>query len=167
MQPTAEHTGFLARDAGVEGRVGARGGEGVGGRSQLGEDRRARESRVFPFAGPDGPAFRIGDLAIQPIPVVPAHLPMAAARKIAALKRISLLLVEQDERLVGFIGEHALATAADALPIAAAMKPLGVCLRPWMSATQARALFSRTGAAVLPVIAAGFVLGAVARGAVA
>jgi CBS domain-containing protein len=121
---------------------------------------------VFPFAGPDGVGFQIGDLAIRPIPVVPAHLTMAAARKVAALKRISLLLVEQNEQLVGVVGERALATAADPMPIAAAMHRLGACLRPGMSAAQARALFIRTGAAVLPVIAGGFVLGAVARGAV-
>jgi CBS domain-containing protein len=164
MQSTAEHTGFSARDAGDQGRVGGRGGDGVGGRSQVGEDRRARESRVFPSGGSDGLGFRIGDLAIRPIPVVPAHLPMSAARKVAALKRISLLLVERDERLVGFVGERALATAADAMPIAAAMKPLGACLRPGMPVAQARELFIRTRAAVLPVIAGGFVLGAVARG---
>lgn len=167
MQSTAEHTGLPARDAGAEGRVGGRGGDGVGGRSQLGEDRRARESRVFPFADPDGPGFQIGDLPIRPIPAVPAHLPMSAARTVAALNRISLLVVEQDERLVGFVAERALATAADAMPIARAMTPLGACLRPGMSAAQARALFRRTRAAVLPVIAGGFVLGAVARGDIA
>jgi CBS domain-containing protein len=166
MQSTAEHTGLSARDGEDQGRVGDRGGDGVGGRSRLGADRRAGKSRVFPLGGTDGLGFRIGDLEVLPIPVVPAHLRMDAARKVAALKRISLLLVERDERLVGFIGERALATEADAMPIAAVMKPLGACLRPGMSAAQARALFSRTGAAVLPVIAGGFVLGAVSRGAV-
>jgi CBS domain-containing protein len=118
---------------------------------------------VFPFGGADGVGFRIGDLAIRPIPVVPADLPVSAARKVAALKRVSLLLVERNERLVGFVGDRALADAVDGMPVAAAMKAFALCLHPGMSAAKARALFIRTGATALPVIAGGFVLGAVAR----
>src|SRR5262245_41046735 len=154
MQST-EHTGSLARNAGDEGRVGGR---------SLGGDRRARASRVLPRGGADGAGFRIGDLTIRPIPVVPADLPAFHARKVAALKRASLLLVERDERLVGYVSERALAYAVDAAPIAAAARRFTVCLRPGMSVARARELFIHADASALPVIAGGFVLGAVARG---
>ena len=109
-------------------------------------------------------ALRVGDMASRPIPVVPAHLSMAAARKIAALKRIALLLVERDDQVVGAIDERALATASADTPIEVAMSPLDLWLRPAMSAAQARDVFIQARAAVLPVIAGGFVLGAIARG---
>ena len=155
MQST-EHTGSLARESGEQGRVGSR--------SLMGGDRRAGESRVLPFGGADGIGFRIGDLAIRPIPVVPADLPVAGARKVAALKRASLLLVERNEQVLGSVDERALAAAADAAPISTATQRFAVCLRPGMSLAQARELFTRTGAVALPVIAGGFLLGAVARG---
>ena len=118
---------------------------------------------MLPLDGVNGGGFRIGDLTIRPIPVVPADLPATAARKVAALKRASLVLVEKNERLVGFVDERALAAAVDAAPIAAAAKPFAACLRPGMSVAQARALCILAGAPALPVIAGGFVLGAVAR----
>ena len=114
-----------------------------------------------PIVTPRAP--RVGDMPMRRIPVIAAHLPMAAARKVAALKRIALLLVELEEQIVGTVDESVLAAAADETPTAAAMKPLDVCLRPAMSVAQARELFVRARATVLPVIAGGFVLGAVTR----
>ena len=105
----------------------------------------------------------VGKLAMQRIPVVPAHLPMSAARKVAVLKRSALLLVELDDQIVGVVEESALGAADDETPIARAMKPLCPCLRPSMPVAEARELFARARATVLPVIAGGFVLGAVTR----
>jgi CBS domain-containing protein len=118
---------------------------------------------VFPFAFGGGPALRVGDLPMRRIPVVPAHLPISAARKIAALKQIALLLVELDDQIVGIVDESVLATAAGETRIAHAMSPLDFCLPPAMPVAQARELFVRARATVLPVIAGGFVLGAVTR----
>ena len=116
---------------------------------------------MFPFTKPDREAPRVRDMPMRRIPAVPAHLTVAAARKVAALKRIAVLLVEQEERVVGTVDEGALAgAAADALT-ATAMKPLGLWLRPAMSAAEARDMFLGAGATILPVIAGGFVLGAV------
>ena len=56
---------------------------------------------------------RIGDLPTQTIPAVPEHLSMGAARKVAALKQVGELFVEREGRLVGVLGERALAEAAD------------------------------------------------------
>jgi len=100
---------------------------------------------------------------MRQIPVIPAHLPMAGARKVAALKRIAVLLVEREDQIVGTIDEIALAAADDRTPTAAAMQPLCLYLRPTMSVGQAREVFIRARTTILPVIAGGFVLGGVAR----
>jgi CBS domain-containing protein len=118
---------------------------------------------VFPFTFDDAGAPHVGDMPMRRIPVIPAHLPMAGARKVAALKRIGVLLVEREEQIVGTVDESVLAAADDQTPTAAAMKPLGLFLRPAMSVAQAREVFVRARATVLPVIAGGFVLGAVER----
>jgi CBS domain-containing protein len=118
---------------------------------------------VFPFANEDAEAPHIGDMPMRRIPVIAAHLPIAAARKVAALKRIGVLLVERDEQIVGTVEESVLAAAYDETPTATAMKPLGLWLRPAMSVAQAREVFVRAQATILPVIAGGFVLGAVTR----
>jgi CBS domain-containing protein len=118
---------------------------------------------VFPFANHDTEAPHVADMPMRQIPVIAAHLPMAAARSVAALKRIGVLLVERDEQIVGTVDESVLAAADDDTPTATAMKPLGLCLRPAMSVAQARELFVRARATVLPVVAGGFVFGAVTR----
>ena len=102
-------------------------------------------------------------MPMRSIPVVAAHLSMAAARKVAVLKQIAVLLVERSEQIVGTVDASVLTAADDATPVAAAMRPLGLCLRPAMSVAQAREVFIRARVTVLPVIAGGFVLGAVAR----
>ena len=118
---------------------------------------------MFPFANADAAEPQVGDVPMRRIPVVPAHLRMGGARKVAALKGIGLLLVERDEQIVGTVDENALVDAADQTRTALAMRPLGLCLRPAMSMAQAREVFVRARATVLPVIAGGFVLGAVTR----
>ena len=146
-----------------QGRAAGGGDRATVGRWGAGGRRRDGESRVLPFANDDAEAARVGDMPMRRIPVIPAHLSMAAARKVAALKRIAVLLVERDEQIVGTVDESILAAADDETPTDRAMKPLGLCLRPAMSVAQARELFVRARATVLPVIAGGFVLGAVAR----
>ena len=119
---------------------------------------------MFPFAVRDAGAPHVGDMPMRQIPVIPAHLSMAGARTVAALRRIGVLLVEREEQIVGTVDETVLAAADDETPAATAMKPLGPYLHPAMSVAQARELFVRARTTVLPVIAGGFVLGAVARG---
>ena len=98
------------------------------------------------------------------VPVIPSHLSMDAARKVAVLKQIPLLLVERDGHIVGTIDERGFATDYDLAALAAAaMTPLQAYLRPATPVTEARELFVRARAGVLPVVAGGFVLGAVTR----
>ena len=112
---------------------------------------------------PEADTVRVGDLPIRRVPVIPAHLSMGAARKVAQLKQVSLLLVERDDRIVGTIDERALAADHDLTAVAAAMRPLAQWLRPATPASEAREQFIRARAAILPVIAGGFILGAVTR----
>lgn len=138
------------------------GGDGgvVGGPD--GADRRpVRESRVVRPSRDDVP--RVGDLPKWPIPVIPVHLAMAAARKIAALERVALLLVERDDTVVGYLNERTLATAPDDAPVADFVTRLDRCLHPAMSIADARRCFISARAGALPVVVAGFVLGAMAR----
>jgi CBS domain-containing protein len=121
---------------------------------------------VFPFASHDVEAPRVRDLPIRRIPVIPAHLSMAAARRVAALRRIALLLVEAGEQIVGMVDQSILGAADDQTPVVTAMKPLGLHLRLAMSMADARDLFVRARTSVLPVIAGGFVFGAVERAVV-
>jgi CBS domain-containing protein len=134
MQSTADHTGLSAANG-----------------------------SAFVRASSGAAAVRVGDLATRPIPVVPSHLSMAAARKVALVKQISLLLIERDDHIVGTIDERALAAEHDLTAVAAAMKPLAPYLRPAMPAAEARARFIRAGVDILPVVAGGFILGAVTR----
>jgi len=120
---------------------------------------------VSPFikTRPDADTIRVGDLLIRRVPVIPSHLSMAAARKVALLKQVSLLLVERDDHIVGIVDERALAAEHDLTAVAAAMRPLAAWLRPATPVSEARELFIRARAAILPVVAGGFILGAVTR----
>jgi len=113
-------------------------------------------------ARPVGDILRVGDLPIRPVPVVPAHLSMAAARKVAQLKQTSLLLVERDDHIVGTIDDRALAADHDLTAVAAAMRPLVTSLRRSTPLTEARDCFIRAGVEILPVVVGGFILGAIA-----
>ena len=105
----------------------------------------------------------IGDLRPRTIPAVPDHLTMAAARKVAALKRAAVLFVERDGRLVGVLDEGALARCADEAGVAPAMKPIGLPLHPAMSVWRARELFDWSRVSVLPVTVGTLLLGAITR----
>ena len=166
MQSTTEHTGssvvYGSGQRGVEGR-----GEGkVVGRLPSGGNRSDGGSRVSPFVKTrlEGDPVRVRDLPIRRVPVIPSHLTMDAARKVAVLKQIALLLVERDGHIVGTINERAFATQYDLAAVAAtAMTPLEGYLRPSTPVTEALDLFVRASADILPVVAGGFILGAVTR----
>jgi len=108
---------------------------------------------------------RVGDLPLISVPAVPAHLPMAAARKIAALKRAPLLLAERDGVLIGVVDERALLAAADDLEVGQAAKRLDLAVTPSTPVSRARQLLLHSGADALPVSAGAFLLGVVTRAA--
>ena len=166
MEPRAEHTGL---SVGLQGEKGAAvGGDGGAVVRWWGSEGRQRggESRVFPLDGDQVEAPRVQDMPMRRIPVIAAHLSMAAARRVMALRRITVLLVEDAEQVVGTVDQRVLDAADDEAPVATAMKPLGLHLRPRMSVAEAREMFVRARTNILPVIAGGFILGAVERAVV-
>lgn len=108
---------------------------------------------------------QVAELELLPAPVIPAHLTMAAARKVAELKSASVLLVERDGVLVGILDQHALVATPDDVRAGGALRPLDVCLGATTSLARARELFVRTGSAALPVAAGALLLGVVMRAA--
>jgi CBS domain-containing protein len=123
--------------------------------------RRISALRVLPSE-----SALVGDVPVLAAPTLPAHLPMAAARKVAALKKASLLLAERDGILVGVVDERALMSAADDSEVGDVMKRLDHCLTPTTPIARARELLLRTGADALPVAAGAFLLGVVTRAAI-
>ncbi len=78
-----------------------------GGRSSRGGGSGRRVPCV------DVPPVLVADLMAGPAPIVPSHLTMAAARKIAALKSVGWLLVEAEGRLIGVLDQRALSASRD------------------------------------------------------
>jgi CBS domain-containing protein len=108
--------------------------------------------------------LRVGDLPIRAVPVIPADLPMGGARKIAALKKTSLLFVARGAQLVGILDVRALKAAPEAARAEVWMAPVEGCLSAATPLVRARELFVRAGTATLPVAAGAFLIGVVARG---
>jgi len=113
-----------------------------------------------------GASVSVGDLMTRPQPIVPSHLSMAAARKIARLKSADALIVEDKGCLVGILDSQSLRDADDDQTIAECLRPLQFCLTPTTTMEQARALLIKSGAASLPVAAGPFLVGSVSRAAV-
>jgi CBS domain-containing protein len=126
-------------------------------------DRLGGKSRV---SLPGSRILQVADVMTAPPPVVPSHLTMAAARKIAALKSASLLVVEIEGTIVGVVDAEALANAPDDDLVADRMTTSMLAVAPSVSATQARGLLARIGAPSLPVVVGMFVVGSVSREAI-
>jgi CBS domain-containing protein len=154
MDDNSGHTGLsVARAAWSKGRRGESGSlvtaaAGVG----------ARELSGGQSCGP-----RVGDLPIRAVPIIPAHLSMAAARKVAELKRATVLFVERDGRLMGTLDQHALIEAPDDAQVTDCLRSIELCLGPTTTAERAQELFDRSRTTALPVAAGAFLLGAVSR----
>ena len=164
MDDNSGHTGLSA--AGVAWSKGRRGENGslvagtevMGGREGVGQSLGEVE-----LSGGESCVPRVGDLPIRAVPVIPAHLSMAAARKIAELKRAAALFVERDGQLMGSLDQHALLEAPDDANVAACLRTIELCLRPTTSAERALELFARSRTTALPVAAGAFLLGAISR----
>jgi CBS domain-containing protein len=147
------------------GTEAAAGTDGVGiGQMGVGEDGgRGRGLGDIELSGGESCVPRVGDLPIRAVPVIPSHLSMAAARKIAELKRAAVLLVERDGQLMGTLDEHALIEAPDDAEVAGWLRTIELCLRPTTTAERAQELFVRSRTTALPVAAGAFLLGAISR----
>ncbi len=107
--------------------------------------------------------LRVGDLPIRGAPVIPAHLPMGGARKIAALRQAALLFVSRGAQLVGILDDRALSAAPDGARAEVWMSPVAGCLSAATPLVRAIELFILSGSATLPVAAGAFLIGTIAR----
>jgi CBS domain-containing protein len=115
-------------------------------------NRRTTSSRIL-----------VADVMTGPAPIVPGHLTMGAARKIAALKSVRWLLVEDEGILIGFVDPRTLAVSRDDDLVSARMTTLGLAVSATASAARAHALLCQRRLAWSPVVAGMFVVGAVSR----
>lgn len=136
------------------------GGGAAAGRGSKGEESCVPGLRAVPAV-----AQQVAELPLAAAPVVPAHLTMAGARKVAELKRSPVVLVDRDGVLAGIVDQQGLLAGADDARAGDAMRPLDTCLSATTSLARARELFVRTGSAALPVAAGAFLLGVVTRAA--
>lgn len=172
MESTTEHTGLSVAGWDAAGerkneRIRSVVGMWTGGAAAAaGRGGQSEESCVSGLRALPGAAHLVAELPLAPAPAIPAHLTMAAARKVADLKRATVLLVERDGVLAGVIDQHGLLAGADDVRAGDAMRPLEACLGANTPLASARELFVRTGAAALPVAAGAFLLGVVTRAAV-
>lgn len=101
------------------------------------------------------------DLPIQPAPIVPAHLTVDAARKVAALRRAGVVLIENGGRLLGLVEVRRLADAPAGAGVLSVARPIDLALRPTTSLQRARELLLRARLTALPVVVGAFLLGVV------
>ncbi|MFL5304585.1 MAG: CBS domain-containing protein [Polyangia bacterium] len=137
----------------------------TGGAVAAGRGSKSEESCVSGLRAVPDVAPQVADLPLAAAPVIPAHLTMAAARKVAELKRSPVLLVERDGVLAGIIDDNKLLASADDVRAGDAMRALENCLAATTPLGHARELFVRTGSGALPVAAGAFLLGVVTRAA--
>src|SRR4030095_15948912 len=91
---------------------------------------------------------------------------VAAARKIAALRAVDHLLVEQSGRLLGIVSGIDLEAARDDDAVGALGRPLSSTPRPEPPLERARDLMTKGRVGCLPVFAGVWLIGIVTRDAV-
>jgi CBS domain-containing protein len=150
FQPSTTSTRGVAASRGSDVDSGnGNGGRGVG--------------QEVPCADLPAAAHHVADVMTGPAPIVPSHLTMAAARKIAALKSVPWLLVEAAGKLIGILDQRALATSRDEDFVSTHTTMLTMAVTPATSVASAHALLMQNRVAWLPVVAGMFVVGAVSR----
>lgn len=123
--------------------------------------RRARRPVI-----PSDDNVRVADVMARRQPVVPSHISMAAARKIAELKSADALIVEDKGSLMGFLDSESLRQGRDDQRVVECLKPLRPCVSPNTTVEQARELLLEYGASSLPVTVGPFLIGSVSRSAI-
>ncbi len=164
MDDNSRHTGLSAAAAAWSKGRRVENGLFAAATGEAGVGEGVRQEGVGEeLSGGESCVPRVGDLPIETVPVIPAHLSMAGARKIAELKRAGVLFVERDGRLMGTLDENALIEAPDDVEVARCLRTIELCLGPTTTAERAHELFVRSRTTALPVAAGAFLLGAVSR----
>jgi CBS domain-containing protein len=136
-------------------------------RNELFEAARGRAPQGSKAAGPaQEETLRVIDVMDKPQPIIPSHILIGAARKIARLKSADALIVEEQGSLLGFLDARRLREAPDDRRVDACLEPLRLFLAPTTTVCEARARFVESGASSLAVAAGRFLIGSVSRAAV-
>jgi CBS domain-containing protein len=116
--------------------------------------------------GPDGtgsagPASRVADVLRATVVRIPVWFTAAQARRVAALKGVDHLLVEEHGRVAGSVSVAALFGAASGDPVARCMSRSRAHLTPELSLAEAERQMKREGVSCLPVVTGGLLVGIV------
>lgn len=106
---------------------------------------------------------RVAEAMTRLNPIVPGHISMGAARKIAELKAADSLLVEDKGNLIGILDRETLLNAGQDRRVSDCLKSIRICLTPTTTLTRARALMIEHGMASFPVAAGPFLVGCISR----
>jgi CBS domain-containing protein len=110
---------------------------------------------------PDCPA--VAEVMTVGAVAVPPWITVGAARRVAALKRVQQMMVEQDGRWLGTICSPDLDDAAERELVSARMRRPTTFVDPTTPAAQALRLLDRDGVDWLPVVAGALLVGLVTR----
>ena len=124
------------------------------------------QGRIRRSGGPSSEGLRVADVMTRRQPIVPSHISMAAARKIAELKSSDTLIVEDKGSLLGFLDSESLRTGGDDQRVAECLKPLRPCVSPNTTVEEAHAMLVQYGVTSLPVSVGPFLVGSISRSTV-
>ena len=116
-----------------------------------------------PVESETGRAPCVGDAMTTRGALIPPWFRMGAARRIAALKRVRHLFVEDGRKLAGMLDSRSLDSAADGDPVSAHVRSVATVLTPATSAVRALDAMARTAITGLPVVSGGFLIGLVTQ----
>jgi len=136
------------------------------GEANRGHATRKREAtRKLPPApgASSSDELRVGEAMTRPHPIVPGHISMGAARKIAELRSTDTLIVEDKGSLIGILDWETLLTANDDRRVADCLKSIRICLTPTTTLARARTLMIEHGVASFPVAVGPFLVGSISR----
>jgi CBS domain-containing protein len=130
-----------------------------------GASRKGETTRKLPpepgASSSDEP--RVAEAMTRLYPIVPGHISMSAARKIAELRSSDAVIVEDKGSLIGILDRETLLTASDGRRVADCLKSIRICLTPTTTLTRARVLMIEHGVASFPVAAGPFLVGSISR----
>jgi Mg/Co/Ni transporter MgtE len=124
--------------------------------TDIASQRRARVRQ-----GPTPSAARVADFVRTQIARVPAWFTAAQALRVAQLKGVDHVLVEQHGRLQGSVSRDVLALAPSHDLCARWFTRSEATVEPSTSAAAAEQLLRRAGASCLPVVSGGLLIGTI------
>jgi CBS domain-containing protein len=127
--------------------------------------RKGEATRKLPRepGAPSSDEPRVAEAMTRLYPIVPGHISVGAARKIAELRSTDTLIVEDRGSLIGLLDRETLRTASDDRRVADCLKSIRICLTPTTTLARARSLMIEHGVASFPVAAGPFLVGSISR----